>query len=149
MLQICLPLILLLVLITNGVLLRRLLLKKAKTRHDKLLSILSLSNMGVEAFSSPSLLILVFITNPDVLCKILTINQVFLHLSMIFSWFMVIIIAIEMSLILSRIGQGRGGGEGQKAPSPPTSFSPVISTNVGLSPQIFLTFSFNPFATLV
>ena len=121
MLQICLPLILLLVLITNGVLLRRLLLKKAKTRHDKLLSILSLSDMGVEAFSSPSLLVLVFITNPDVLCKILTINQVFLHFSMIFSWFMVIIIAIEMSLILSRIGQGRGGG-GAKSPLTPYQF---------------------------
>ena len=120
MLQICLPLILLLVLITNGVLLRRLLLKKAKTRHDKLLSILSLSDMGVEAFSSPSLLILVFITNPDVLCKILTINQVFLYFSMIFSWFMVIIIAIDMSLILSRIGQGTGVGA--KSPLTPYQF---------------------------
>ena len=27
---------------------------------------------------------------------------------------------------------------------PPTSFSPVTSTNVGISPQNFLTFSFNP-----
>ena len=120
MLQICLPLILLLVLITNGVLLRRLLLKKAKTRHDKLLSILSLSNMGVEAFSSPSLLILVFITNPDVLCKILTINQVFLYFSMIFSWFMVTIIAIDMSLNLFRIGQGTG--RGAKSPPTPTPY---------------------------
>ena len=34
-------------------------------------------------------------------------------------------------------------GEGQKAP--PTSFSPVTSTNVRISPQNFLTFSFNPF----
>ena len=42
-----------------------------------------------------------------------------------------------------------GGGQwraGQKGP--PTSFSPVTSTNVGISPQNFLTFSFNPFATL-
>ena len=31
----------------------------------------------------------------------------------------------------------------QKAP--PTSFSPVTSTNVGISPKNFLTFSFNPF----
>ena len=35
---------------------------------------------------------------------------------------------------------------GQK--DPPTSFSPVTSTNVGFGPQNFLTFSFNPFATL-
>ena len=39
------------------------------------------------------------------------------------------------------------GGGGKKAN--PTNFSPVTSTNVGISPQNFLTFSFNPFATLV
>ena len=33
-----------------------------------------------------------------------------------------------------------GGGGGKKAP--PTSFSPVASTNVGVSPKNFLTFSF-------
>ena len=31
----------------------------------------------------------------------------------------------------------------------PTRFSPVPSTNGGISPQNFLTFSFNPFDTLV
>ena len=35
-----------------------------------------------------------------------------------------------------------GGGEPKM---PPTSFSPVTSANVGISPQNFLTFSFNPF----
>ena len=39
------------------------------------------------------------------------------------------------------------GGVEQKGLS--TSFSPVISTNLGISPQNFLTFSFNPLATLV
>ena len=38
-------------------------------------------------------------------------------------------------------------GVGQKGLT--TSFSPVTSTNVGVSPQNFLTFSFNSFATLV
>ena len=33
--------------------------------------------------------------------------------------------------------------------APPTSFSPVTSTNVGFGRQNFLTFSFNPFSTLV
>ena len=37
-------------------------------------------------------------------------------------------------------------GGGQKTP---TSFSPVTRKNVGITPQNFLTFSFNPFATLV
>ena len=41
-------------------------------------------------------------------------------------------------------GGGGGGGEGS-----PSSFSPVTSTNVGLNPQNFLIFSFDPFATLM
>ena len=32
---------------------------------------------------------------------------------------------------------------------PPTSFSSVTSANVRIYPQNFLTFSFNPFATLL
>ena len=43
------------------------------------------------------------------------------------------------SLTLFRMG-------GKKAPS---SFSPVTSTNVGISSQNFLTFSFNPFDRLM
>ena len=42
-----------------------------------------------------------------------------------------------------------GWGEGQKAPPPPTSFSPVTSTNERTSPKNFLNFSFDPFPTLV
>ena len=38
-------------------------------------------------------------------------------------------------------------GGGQKGP--PNSFSSVTSTNVGFGPQNLLTFSFNPFSTLV
>ena len=37
---------------------------------------------------------------------------------------------------------------GQKGPSP-TNFFAATFTNVGISSEIFLTFSFNPFATLV
>ena len=46
-----------------------------------------------------------------------------------------------MSLTLFRMAGAK------KAPT--TSFSPVTFTNVGISPQNFLTFSFNPFAKLV
>ena len=50
--------------------------------------------------------------------------------------------------IINPIQDGRGkGGGGQK--DPPTSFSPVTYTNVGIRPQNFLTFSFNPFDRLV
>ena len=38
---------------------------------------------------------------------------------------------------------------GEEAKRLPTSFSTVTSLNVGIIPKIFLTFSFNPFATLV
>ena len=44
-------------------------------------------------------------------------------------------------------GETEGGGGCKKTPS--TSFSPVTSTNVRISPQNFLTFSFNPFPTLM
>ena len=47
---------------------------------------------------------------------------------------------VDLNLTLFRMG-------GQK--DTPTSFSHVTSTNVGFGPQNFLTFSFNPFATLV
>ena len=50
-------------------------------------------------------------------------------------------------LTLFRMVEG-GGEERQKAPTP-TSFTPVTSTNVGIRPQYFLTFSFNPFDTLL
>ena len=36
---------------------------------------------------------------------------------------------------------------GQK--DPPSNFPPVPLTNAGISPKIFLTFSFDPFFTLV
>ena len=38
-------------------------------------------------------------------------------------------------------------GEAKKAL--PTSFSPVTSTNIRITTKNYLTFSFNPFATLV
>ena len=50
----------------------------------------------------------------------------------------------SFSLTLIKIGERlkRGGGA-------PTIFSPVTSTNVGISPKNYLAFSFNPFATIV
>ena len=50
---------------------------------------------------------------------------------------------------LNPIQDGGVGGGGDCQKGPPTSFSPVSSTNVGISPQDFLTFSFNPFDRLV
>ena len=53
------------------------------------------------------------------------------------------------SLFLNIVNPIQDGVEGVVKRSPPTSFFPVTSTNVGFGPQNFLTFSFNPFATLL
>ena len=45
--------------------------------------------------------------------------------------------------------QDGGGGGGGEQKDPPTSFSPVTSTNVGISPKSSLISSLNPFAILV
>ena len=49
-------------------------------------------------------------------------------------------------LTLFRRAGARGGG---KSVPPPNSFFLVTSTNVAISPQNFLNFSFNPFDTLM
>ena len=57
----------------------------------------------------------------------------------------------EVKLPHRNINPIQDGEEGRKyCPLPhPTSFPPVTSTNVRRSPQKFLTFSFNPFVTLM
>ena len=50
--------------------------------------------------------------------------------------------------IINPIQDRRWGGEGHRK-EPPTSFFPVTSTIVEISPQNLLTFSFNPFGTLM
>ena len=52
---------------------------------------------------------------------------------------------LETSIVLTQI---RIGVKGDKKVFS-TSFSPVTSTNVAISPKNFVTFSFDPFATLV
>ena len=53
----------------------------------------------------------------------------------------------ELVFVLTLFRMGRGGGGVQKGS--PASFFPVTSTNIGISPQNFLTVSFTPFAMLV
>ena len=55
----------------------------------------------------------------------------------------------QMKLLSVNPIQNGGWGGRAKSPLPPTSFSPVTSTNVGVRPQNFLIFSFKPFATLL
>ena len=46
--------------------------------------------------------------------------------------------------IVTLFRMGGAGGRGGGAKKAPYQFFPVTSINVGISPQIFLTFSFNP-----
>ena len=55
------------------------------------------------------------------------------------------IVWFDLFLTLFSLGVKEGGGGN----SPLTSFFPVSSTNVEISPQNFSTFSFNPFSPLV
>ena len=55
-------------------------------------------------------------------------------------------ICIKFNFPLNLFRMGCEGG-GKKAP--PTSVSPATSTNVRITPQNFLSFSFNPFDRLV
>ena len=57
----------------------------------------------------------------------------------------VLILNFYSAVNVNHIQEGGGGGP----KGPPIRFSPVTSANVGISPKNFLTFSFNPFATLV
>ena len=50
-----------------------------------------------------------------------------------------------ISLVKDNSSQDAGAGE----KAPPAGFSPVTSTNVGISPQNVLVYSFNPFVTLM
>ena len=54
---------------------------------------------------------------------------------------------MPLDSVFNPIQDGRGKRAGQKGPA--NSFFPLTSTNVGIGPYNFLTFSFNPFATIV
>lgn len=68
-----------LILSSNGVLLRKLLLKNKKTRADILFIILSLSDMGVGAFTVPLLSLIAFSLKQDVICFLHTVMAFFTY----------------------------------------------------------------------
>ena len=81
---------------------------------------------------------------------VLSESQIYLSVAICFSLspYCTVILCLQCSKFF--LTPFRMRGEGVKAKMcPPTSFSHVISANVGISPQNFLTFSFNFFATLV
>ena len=88
---------------TNSLLLRRLLFKrKQKTRADKLFIVLSLSDIGVGGFSITLLSVLLFSVNQTTVCLIFKPLTFFILFPFIFSWTMVIIIAIDRCLMITK-----------------------------------------------
>ena len=77
-------------------------------------------------------------------CKKIIIVSLFKIDTLNFTIYILTILTCPLTLF--RIGGGGGGGCKK---SLRTSFSALISTNVGTSTQNFLTFSFNPFVTLL
>ena len=88
--------------IANGLLLYRLLVKKQKRRTDKLLIILSLSDICVGLVSVPATSLPFFITDFEILCKLSPSLIFFLYFPYIFSWTMVIIISVDRVLMVTR-----------------------------------------------
>lgn len=91
-----------LILLSNGVLLRKLFLKNKKTRADILFIILSLSDMGVGAFTVPLLSLITFSLKQDIICFLHTVMTFFTYYPFSFSWAMVIIIAIDRCLMITK-----------------------------------------------
>ena len=60
-----------------------------------------------------------------------------------------VVSVVDDEIFFNLIQDGGVGAVGGGAKRPRTRFSHVTSTNVGLSLQVFVTFSFNTFATLV
>lgn len=91
-----------LILASNSTLLGKLLLKREKTRADKLFIMLSLSDMGIGACTIPLLLLLTFSLNLDIVCLLHPVTTFFTYYPYLFSWAMVIIIAIDRCLMITK-----------------------------------------------
>lgn len=102
-LQVVYSLTSIMIITTNALLLRRLMFRrKQKTRADKLFIVLSLSDIGVGLFSIPLLSILLFSVNQTTVCLIFKPLTFFVYFPFIFSWTMVIIIAIDRCLMITK-----------------------------------------------
>ena len=101
-LQIAFIMTALLILASNGMLLRKLLPKKKKTRPDKLFIILAISDIGVGAITVPLISLFAFSLNEDIICSLYKTIAFFAYYPFVFSWTMVIIIAIDRCLMVTK-----------------------------------------------
>ena len=94
----------LLILASNDMLLRKLLLKEKKKRPGKLFIILCISDMGVGTITVPLISLLTFSLNEDIICSPYKTIIFFAYYPFVFSWTMVIIIAIDRCLMITKYG---------------------------------------------
>ena len=88
--------------LSNGMLLHKLLRKTPKTRPDKLFIVMSCSDIGVGLFTIPVLSLPFSIRNFDILCKLSPAFNFSVYFPYMFSWTMVIIIAVDRMLMITK-----------------------------------------------
>ena len=87
---------------SNGLLLYRLLKKRLKKRADKMFIILSCSGIGVGLSSVPASSLPLFVKNFDALCMLSSILIFFGYIPYSFSWSVIIIIALDRVLLITK-----------------------------------------------
>ena len=92
----------LVIVVSNALLLAKLIRKKVKSRADKLFTILSLSDSCVGLVSIPVLSVPLFIRDLNLVCKLSPLLLFFLFTPFIFSWFMVIVISVDRVLMITK-----------------------------------------------
>ena len=90
------------IVMSNGVLLHKLFKKRHKTRADKMFIILSCSDIGVGLINVPMMSLPLFIKDFHALCQLSPILKFFTYVPYGFSWFMIIIIALDRVLVVTK-----------------------------------------------
>ena len=90
------------IVMSNGLLLHKLFKKKHKTRADKMFIILSFSDIGVGLINVPMMALILFIKDFHALCQLSPILKFFTYVPYGFSWFMIIIIALDRVLVVTK-----------------------------------------------
>lgn len=90
------------IVISNGLLLHKLFKKKHKKRADKMFIILSFSDIGVGLINVPIMALVLFIKDFRSLCQLSPILKFFTYVPYGFSWFMIILIALDRVLVITK-----------------------------------------------
>ena len=90
------------IVMSNGLLLHKLFKKKHKKRADKMFIILSFSDIGVGLINVPIMALVLFIKDFRSLCQLSPILKFFTYVPYGFSWFMIILIALDRVRVITK-----------------------------------------------